>query len=419
MTRPGEPSPGRGRASAPTSRSAKAWRSGTHRSRSPDGTLSHLLPLLPRFGITRVANLTGLDRIGLPVVAVCRPNARSSAVFHGKGLDLVAAKVSGIMEAVETWHAETVQVPLRFGSAEDLRPRVALIDTDGLPRRSTAAYSPDVPLLWVEGRDLLSEASTWLPFEIVHAAFTVDGPPASGCFAMTTNGLASGNTLGEAVSHALCEVIERDATALWRVGPTTRKAERRLDPGSIGDGLCTGVLDRYAKAGLDVAVWDITSDVGVPAFQCLIRAASRDAGPRGRGAGCHPARAVALLRALTEAAQVRMTYIAGSREDLVPDDYAAAILRGRHQAVARMMEGGPGTRAFDRCPTFVSDTPEDDVAWLLERLRNADLRQAAVVALSRPGVGLSVVRVVVPFLEGSDHARDFVPGARARRAAEP
>ena len=407
-----------GAAPAPTSRSAKAWRSGTHRSRTPDETLSHLLPLLPRFGITRVANLSGLDRIGLPVVAVCRPNARSSAVFHGKGVDLVAAKVSGIMEAVETWHAETVQVPLRFGSAEDLRPCVALIDTDGLPRRSTAAFSPDTPLLWVEGRDLLSEASTWLPFEIVHAAFTVDGPPATGCFAMTTNGLASGNTLGEAVGHALCEVIERDASALWRASPTTRRAERRLDLGGVRDDLCTSVLDRYARAGLDVAVWDVTTDVGVPAFQCLISDASGDTGHIGSGAGCHPARDIALLRALTEAAQVRMTYIAGSREDLVPDDYAAATLRGRHEAVARLMEGGPGTRAFERCPTFVSDTPEDDVAWLLERLRDAGLRQAAVVDLSRPGFDLSVVRVVVPFLEGSDHARDFVPGGRARRAAE-
>src|SRR4029079_4235681 len=74
-----------------------------------------------RFGITRVANLTGLDRSGIPVVMVCRPNARSSAVFHGKGVEIAAAKASGLMEAIETWHAEHVRLPMRFGSFSELR----------------------------------------------------------------------------------------------------------------------------------------------------------------------------------------------------------------------------------------------------------------------------------------------------------
>jgi ribosomal protein S12 methylthiotransferase accessory factor len=65
---------------------------------------------------------------------VCRPNARSSAVFNGKGVDLGSAKASGLMEAVETWHAENVRLPLRFASLADLRGRVRLIDADALAR---------------------------------------------------------------------------------------------------------------------------------------------------------------------------------------------------------------------------------------------------------------------------------------------
>ncbi|MHC4093368.1 MAG: YcaO-like family protein, partial [Planctomycetota bacterium] len=68
---------------------------GTHRTVSPAETLARLTPLLPQMGITRVANITGLDFIGIPVVMVCRPNSRSIAVAQGKGLELVAAKVSG------------------------------------------------------------------------------------------------------------------------------------------------------------------------------------------------------------------------------------------------------------------------------------------------------------------------------------
>jgi ribosomal protein S12 methylthiotransferase accessory factor YcaO len=31
--------------------------------------------LAPVMGITRVANVTGLDSVGIPVVMVCRPNS--------------------------------------------------------------------------------------------------------------------------------------------------------------------------------------------------------------------------------------------------------------------------------------------------------------------------------------------------------
>ena len=73
----------------------------------PEETLARLVPHLGRMGITRVANVTGLDRVGVPVVTAVRPNARSLAVSQGKGLTLAAAKVSAIMEAAELYHAET------------------------------------------------------------------------------------------------------------------------------------------------------------------------------------------------------------------------------------------------------------------------------------------------------------------------
>lgn len=391
---------------------------GSHRARSPDETLRRLLPTLGFYGITRVANVSGLDRIGLPVVAVCRPNARSSAVFHGKGIDLVSAKVSGIMEAVETWHAENIQQPLLFGSFDDLASRFDLAALDGLARRSAAPCPAHVPLLWIEGRDLMAEASAWLPFEMVHADFRADGPPATGCFAMDTNGLASGTVLLEAVSHGLCEVIERDATTLWRVTPPAVRERMRLDLAGVTDPLCADVLGRLAVAGIEVAAWNMTTDVGVPAIQCVLKDATASLGHIGLGAGCHPSWRIALLRALTEAAQVRLTYIAGSREDLEPDDYAPATLRARHEAVARMMEGHAPSARFDTDPPIRFDDVAAEVAWLLERLRAAGIKQAIAVDLSRAGRDVAVARVVVPGLEGSDHHRaSYVPGPRMRRQA--
>ncbi|MFD2442135.1 hypothetical protein ACFSS8_22245 [Paracoccus kondratievae] len=66
----------------------KQHRRGTHRTVPPAQTLARLTALMPAIGITRLANLTGLDRIGLPVTMACRPNARSLVVAQGKGWTL-------------------------------------------------------------------------------------------------------------------------------------------------------------------------------------------------------------------------------------------------------------------------------------------------------------------------------------------
>ena len=79
----------------------KAFRRGTHRAVAPAETVARVRPFLAAMGITRVANVTGLDHVGIPVVMVCRPNSWSLAVSQGEGLDLAAAEASGLMEAIE------------------------------------------------------------------------------------------------------------------------------------------------------------------------------------------------------------------------------------------------------------------------------------------------------------------------------
>ena len=300
----------------------KAYRAGTHRTVAPPETLARVRLLMPTMGITRIANITGLDRVGIPVVMVCRPNSRSIAVSQGKGLTLEAAKASGLMEAVETFHAENITRPLILGTARELDRSHALANIDQLPRAMASRFGPDEPILWIEGHDVLGGSSRWLPYEFVHTDYTLPPGPASGCFPANTNGLASGNHLLEAVSHGVCEVIERDATTLWMQGGERFRRGRVLRLESADDGACQDLLERFTRARVAVRVWDTTSDVGVASFYCLVM--GRDDGfvdPE-FGGGCHPARQVALLRALTEAAQARTTYIAGSRDDFARDDYS-------------------------------------------------------------------------------------------------
>jgi YcaO-like protein with predicted kinase domain len=382
---------------------------------TPDDTIARVMAHRSAFGITRIANLTGLDRTGVPVVMVCRPNARSSAVFNGKGVDVAAAEASGLMEAVETWHAENVRLPLQYASFADLDGRLNLVDVEGLPLRPGAQFDRYAPILWVEGRNLMDEGAIWLPFEIVHADFRVSGPPMSGSLSMSTNGLASGNCFLEAVRHGLCEVIERDATSLWRQRSAREQDARRLNLATIDDPKSLAILDRLASADLDVAIWDITTDVGAATFQCYVVDRTGDTGHLGVGFACHPSREIALMRAILEAAQVRTTYIIGSREDIEPADYDPAILAGRNAQTRAFMRQSEGARDFRSIASARSDTFEAEVDWLLDRLRSIGLSQAIAVDLTRPEIGIPVVRMIVPGLEGSDHHRaNYAPGARAR-----
>src|SRR2546427_9789724 len=150
----------------------KVLRRGTHRSASLDDTLKRALPLAPVIGITRVANVTGLDSVGIPVVMVCRPNSRSVAVSQGKGIDLTSARASGLMEAAELYHAETITLPLRLATYEELRYQHKVIEVDELARASASHFHPNLRLLWCEGRDLLNGEDVFVPYEMVHTNYT-------------------------------------------------------------------------------------------------------------------------------------------------------------------------------------------------------------------------------------------------------
>ena len=391
----------------------KAFRSGTHRAQNPGATLLRLKPLLPVMGISRVANVTGLDRLGIPVVMVCRPNARSIAVSQGKGLDLTAAKVSGVMEAVETYHAERVMRPLRLASFEELRYTHPLADVEGLPFCVDSNFDPDMPLLWIEGQNLLDERRLWLPFELVHANYTLPLPSGSGCFTANTNGLASGNNLVEAMLHGVCEVIERDALTLWHLLDDAARAATGVDPDSIDDAACRDVLARFERAGIEVKIWEITSDMEVAAFFCLTVDTDDGGAQPADGSGCHPSRAIALLRALTEAAQVRTTYIAGSRDDIDAAEYSAAVKSAKLQACRTLMACHHRVRMFSVGANQDGETLDEDLHWVLTRLQAVGIKQVITIDLTQPAFRLPVIRVVIPGLEGADESDDYLPGSRA------
>jgi YcaO-like protein with predicted kinase domain len=398
----------------------KRFREGTHRTVAPEETLARVLRLSPVLGITRVADVTGLDVVGLPVVAVHRPNARSLSVSFGKGITPEAARASGVMEALEAFHAERVQGPLVLASYNELGCRKRVVEVGRLPRLSVSAFHENQRLLWMEGLDALSGEPKWLPYELVHTDFRVPLPSGSGCFFMSSNGLASGNHPLEATLHGICEIVERDAHTLWRARPRPLQDERLVDLGSVDDTNCRTLIDRLEAAGLCVLVWELTSDIALPAYLCGVTERHPSSlvalGPV-FGSGCHTTREIALSRALSEAAQGRLTFISGARDDLTCSKYrASAALDHQLDLVGRDRQ--TERRSFRDSPSFDGPTIDQDVAHALAELRASGVEEVIVVDLSLPGIDVPVVRVVIPGLEMMHDVPGYTPGPRARRILE-
>jgi YcaO-like protein with predicted kinase domain len=380
-------------------------------------------------GITSIGDITGLDRIGIPVAVAVRPNSRSVSVAQGKGLDLPQALASALMEACEGYHAEEIG-PCRCATYGELAANATVVDPatlcPGLRR-----FDADRPILWTEGFDLLQREPCWVPAEIVHTDYTLAQP--DGYFLAGSNGLASGNHLIEAVNAALYEVVERDAVALWAARPVLERPRFVVDPVSVDDTDCRMLLGRYDAAEMVVRIYHVTTDVGMPAFLCEIRDVALSEPMQLRrfhGAGCHADRGIALARALTEAAQTRLTYIAGVRDDLSPAEYHDDLSPADYLKWPRRTRGSNVYDAlfdavaktatpvlFKDVPNFVADDLRDDLHWVLGRLATAGIARAIAIDLTRAHYGLPVARLIVPGLEWDPHHPNYRHGVRARAQA--
>lgn len=380
---------------------SKAYRLGTHRWLTPEETLKRIQPLLKPMGISRVANVTGLDRVGIPVYNAFRPQSRSISVSQGKGSEPLAAKVSAIMESVETYHAERLDHPTQFDSIEQLQKQHTLALTDQMARVGQETLPLDECIHWIEASNLLDGTSCLLPLEAVSTDYRIPVINGSGFFAANTNGLASGNSLNEAICHAIYEVIERDAEALWSQQADHVQATTGVDPDSIDDSNCRWLMAQFEAANIDIRIWDISSDTQLPCFTCLAMGDQNDWADPEFGTGCHASKEVALARALTEAAQARATFIAGSRDDVGLSEYQSRQRRIRRMQGLHQLQTHQALRQFKQLVSFDSDDIDTDLQRCLKQLEYIGIKQVLCVDLSKAKFKIPVVKVVIPGLEGA------------------
>ncbi|HWM93443.1 MAG TPA: YcaO-like family protein [Thermoanaerobaculia bacterium] len=366
----------------------KRFRLGTHRTCAPEETWERIAGLLPRAGVTRIADLTRLDRIGIPVYQAVRPASRNLAVSQGKGATAAAARVSAAMEALEIWHAECLDGLRRTRlSLREMRSANS-IPLSGLRWQPGVRTFDAAPIDWVAAEPLGrgKVPAAWLPLQMVELDFRLPRVFEPRMFLKTSSGLASGNCREEALLHGLCELVERQGLARFL---RDRGAAVAIDPGPMD------LIDRCRDAGARLAFWDATWEAGIPVV--VAELVLPDLPTAWRGSGCHPSPEVALSRALTEAAQSRLTYISGARDDLVFE----ADPGPPDRAWERFVEP-EGQRGLDSLPDLSTDDVESDLDQVLENLERLGLA-AWFVDLTREGVGIPVVYTYVPGLEEPPH----------------
>jgi ribosomal protein S12 methylthiotransferase accessory factor len=394
----------------------------SYRTRPADDTIAIAEGLMPAFGISRVTDITRMDRLDLPVCASVRPRSLALRVHAGKGMRAPEARAGALMEAIEhavaepqrsEWSPVSLSVAsLVAGFDEGLR-FVDLAPKFGTP------ISPDQAITAVECEDLGTHRKILLPAELIFFPCTLDAPHA--LFGSTTNGLASGNSLDEATLHALFEIMERDALAMNK----PRDAAQWVDIDSIPEPFAT-MARTWRRDGIDLNVRHIPNAFELPCFEAVLNEHESTSVNLAGGSGLHLDRDIALARAVCEAAQSRLSHIHGGRDDITRfySKYTGLSRSCRAEMEAAMMR-----KMFDetRRVDFAAVPHEPSkrhsltavLGDVLRRLSEAGFGSVFRHRFRAELNGLHVVKVVVPKCENiEDQARRIGPRLMARITAD-
>ena len=375
---------------------------GTHRVIAPSKTIEINENKLKVAGITRIADITDLDRIGIPIYTAIRPTAEDGAVsiYGGKGITKDHAKASAMMEGFERYSAERQDIDETIiASLSEIEEFGEYIDPKSLnlPKEFEKKDISDLSLEWSKSIDLISNREYYIPTNAIYHPY-ISKDDSQNLFKSNTNGLASGNILEEAILHGIFEVIERDA---WSIFELTHKNYAQIDISSIENEVIIDIIDKFESEGIKIKLMDFTADIKIPTIAASADdTITRDAGLLTLGMGTHLDPEVAILRALTEVAQSRATQINGAREDTVRADFAREAGYERMKRINKyyFRDEEEQIKLSDIENKSTSSITKD-IEIVKDELISNDIQKILYTNLTRPELDVSVVRVVIPEME--------------------
>ena len=428
--------------------SRKKWRSSiSSRVKPVEETVNFVDPLCKKIGVTRIADITDMDRLRIANYSATLPGTEDYIwVYSGKGTTKLQAKASVMMECIErfcslprSWKKKFI-----YGSYDDLSKSHTVLHPNEVIEPLRLEYRNDMPMEFVEGSDLFTDEKILVPASLALFRYSPQASAVDPFAFHHTNGLASGNVIEEAVCHSLCEVIERDATSLaeLRASAIPFHILRQVHDSLKSDGYALSSLSlnnfvddpyvfadlniseltpyhvlhdlvaKFSGAGIPLIIKDVTSDIGIPTFSVSsVEWLSHNYGYLTEGYGTHPQSGIALVRAITELSQSRAANIHGARDDLRKILYSED--NTDEKKAWQFMQSNKTVRLSD-IRSFSNDDILDDIKLILGNLRRAGIRRAIIVDLSNEDIKIPVVRAILPGLETFKITKSIM-GWRARR----
>ena len=375
---------------------------GTHRVIAPKKTIEINEDKLKIAGITRIADITDLDRIGLPIYTAIRPTAEDGAIsiYGGKGITKDHAKASAMMEGFERYSADKQDCDeVIVANINEISEKGDYIDpiSLNLPKDFRKENLEAMQLEWSLAKDIISDEEFYIPTNAIYHPYLHDNNVQS-LFKSNTNGLASGNVLEEAILHGMLEVIERDA---WSIFELTHKNYAQIDLDSIESETVNDIIEKFESKGIKIKLMDFTADVKIPTIAASADdTVTKDAGLLTLGMGTHLDPEVAILRALTEVAQSRATQINGAREDTVRADFAREAGYERMKRINKFYFKDEEEKIkLSDIENKSTSSITKDIEIVKNELMANDIEKILYVDLTRPELDVSVVRVIIPEME--------------------
>jgi ribosomal protein S12 methylthiotransferase accessory factor len=404
---------------------------GTSRIIPVDKTLLHVNEIAKEIGLTRIADITYMDKLYIPNYSSVLPGTEDYIwVYSGKGPTKQHAKTSAIMESIERYSSLPRSYTKKFvtGTYNELKKSYSILHPYEVIEPLSFDFQDDMFMDYVHGFDIINNEDILVPAGIALFRYNPHSPCINPFAFQHTNGLASGNVLEEAVCHALAEVIERDAISLaqlrasaipfhilhnvfnnlQRQGYPVKPFSKDMfqdDYTIFSDVLVsekdyhpiTKLIKKFEKFNIKLIIKDVTTNIKIPTFNvACVEWISHDYGYLAEGYGTHPDKRIALLRALTEVSQTRVANIQGARDDLRKIKYNDNNTDDKN---AWQFMPSKKTINFSEIITYQNEDILDDINLIVEYLKEAGLKKAIIVDLTNPNIKIPVVRAIIPGLE--------------------
>jgi ribosomal protein S12 methylthiotransferase accessory factor len=374
-----------------------------NRASSGEVFLAQIEQVAPLVGITRVADISRLSPTPFPVYQSCRPHLYLSADYgqnsgaQGKGVTQTQARISCLMEAIESYCVEPRVPQLLRASWDYLHKQRLAVHPDQFIQRTGSSLSADKQLMWTPVYSVRLQREVYVPAETVYFPFIPSYYDTNAGFIDGSNGLASGATYLEATIHALYELIERFYVSSMDCGDLNVEA---LYEGEIEDPSLRSVLAQESSDYcIQLYAFFLPGIKNLP----MVRACLISGDTFYSGWGCAATVDIAISRAISEVLQCRATHISGSREDMkihtcasmdtAPEDDVFGLCEQPEERTLHIENFRH--RVHDYCFSTLGEEFQFVLSWLSEIGHDNIL----IANLTRRGIDVPVVKVLIPSLD--------------------